>query len=936
MAMYQFFAGSKKSQVLFLLTNEGLTMQVNHLNEEYVFKWLDGMLTGRYSSDWGVEKSTDLFAFYHSDSKVTVDGNTIEFITVPKHKETGKTIAQVKAINRFTVMENTASIVQETFFEVDGVLYDCSYIIGKTQIDIDSFETVENEKANFSFNIKNLKNSNIGYPCELMLKGKNRYLKINGGMVALCKNMLEAHHNTSEYNDSLGYYSEENSLYTVYSFEDCEIALPKRKQSAHKEINDIFAIDSGELHVEMAIDTDGIAFWHKGKKQPVIAMELRKVSTGESVYVDTISKWGSVSVIEGAKKTEFFLSKPNGIIGVALKLTAVAVPQENRLEWEVDVINNSKNYSLLWCTYPRLYLDCKESCNLFIPENGGTEFCGFSDTDIQYTAGYPSGFVGTMAYMALYNGGKSKKNGIYYAIHDPNGSRKEIQAASSQTGSVRLYYRYYAENWGESENTSHLPGKAVWQSFSGDWFDATEIYSDFVHKECYWTQRNIDDKKTPLWMQDIPFWVMDWVPYDKDSGETLPTSLNAVGDVVRDDDWYENVIKLQNEIGTPIGYHVYNWHKIPFNNDYPHFMPAKESFKKGLKELKKHDIRVMPYTNVLLWDTKDKGNEDFEFEKIGKKGAVKKEDGTPKTFSFESRESDGEMVKLAAMCPSDLVWREKIVRLITDMFRELDIDAIYLDQLAARTPLLCMDETHNHPKGGGSWWAKEYNEMMKELNRHKGADKAFTTECNAEVYAANVDGFLSWTWMKSVNDVPAFMQIYSDIIKVFGRNTNGYMKYSDMHWKYNVAQSLIFGQQLGWINSDVVKMPDRLSFLKKLTRFRYENREFFRHATIMRPPTVMADNTHKFCSDIGMSHVGVLIKPYICAGAMKNGKENIILLVNTANEDMTDVITFNPKEYNVGKDFTIEGDGFFEVLESGHIRCTVSKESYLCIRWNEE
>ena len=139
MAMYQFFAGSKKSQVLFLLTNEGLTMQVNHLNEEYVFKWLDGMLTGRYSSDWGVEKSTDLFAFYHSDSKVTVDGNTIEFITVPKHKETGKTIAQVKAINRFTVMENTASIVQETFFEVDGVLYDCSYIIGKTQIDIDSF-----------------------------------------------------------------------------------------------------------------------------------------------------------------------------------------------------------------------------------------------------------------------------------------------------------------------------------------------------------------------------------------------------------------------------------------------------------------------------------------------------------------------------------------------------------------------------------------------------------------------------------------------------------------------------------------------------------------------------------------------------------------------------------------------------------------------------
>lgn len=936
MAMYQFGAGKKGSQVGFELTDEGLTMQILHLEEQYDFKFLDGMLKERITKDWVADQDNTMFGFYHSDAEVTVKGNTIEFVAVPKHKETGVSIPQIKVTNRFTVSKDQVSVIQETFFEVAGSFYDCSPFIGKLETDMSLFDTVGNDTAGFSFVIKDLQKSNIGYPDELILKGKNRYLKVNGGLVAVCGNTIESHFNTLNYNDTLSYYCEDNSLFTVYTFEDCEKAvLPTRKQPAPEAIPDILALDSGELHVELIVDPDGVAFWHKEKRQPVVALELRKLATGEYVYADTISNWNSVSMIQNGNQTEFLLSEPNGIRDVALKLTAETVAEKNRLEWDVVVINNSDDYSLLWCTYPRLYCECDESCQLFIPENGGTEFAGFSDTDIHYTSPYPDGFCGTMAYMAIYAAGLKKENGMYYAVHDPSGGRKEFQADSSQTGSARLNCRYYAENWGEPKNTNRLPGKVVWQSFSGDWFDATEIYRDFVYKECFWAKRNIDDKQTPLWMQDMPFWVMDWVSPDGENGELLPTNLRTDSDVFQPNEWYENVIRLQKEIGVPIGYHVYNWHKIPFNNDYPHFMPPQENFKKGLEELKKHDIRVMPYINVLLWDTKDKGNEDFEFEKFGRPGATKKEDGNPIILRFESRESDGERVRLTAMCPSDLVWREKLVKLITDMFNEMDIDAIYLDQLAARIPLLCMDDTHSHPKGGGSWWTKEYNELMKELNRHKPADKAFTTECNAEVYAAHMDGFLSWTWNKTVNDVPAFMRIYSDIIKVFGRNTNGYMKYSDMHWKYHFAQSLICGQQLGWVNADVVKMPDRLKFLKKLTCFRYENREFFRHVTVLRPPVVLADRTHMFHSDIGMSHVGVLLKPYICAGALQSVKENMIILVNIGKENMTDVISFNPNEYDPGENFTVVGDGSVKLLENGRMECTVAKESYLCIRWEK-
>jgi hypothetical protein len=58
-----------------------------------------------------------------------------------------------------------------------------------------------------------------------------------------------------------------------------------------------------------------------------------------------------------------------------------------------------------------------------------------------------------------------------------------------------------------------------------------------------------------------------------------------------------------------------------------------------------------------------------------------------------------------------------------------------------------------------------------------------------------------------------------------------------------------------------------------------------------------------------MSYVGVLSKPYICAGTMENGKEQMIILVNTGTEDMTDVITFNSKEYNIGKNYDVLGYG---------------------------
>lgn len=74
----------------------------------------------------------------------------------------------------------------------------------------------------------------------------------------------------------------------------------------------------------------------------------------------------------------------------------------------------------------------------------------------------------------------------------------------------------------------------------------------------------------------------------------------------------------------PVGFHWYLWHKIPFDNDYPHFFPAKDGFVKAVRDLEDAGVRVMPYINGRLWDA---DLDDFKSEGI--KAVTKNEKGEP-------------------------------------------------------------------------------------------------------------------------------------------------------------------------------------------------------------------------------------------------------------------------------------------------------------------
>lgn len=836
----------------------------------------------------------------------------------------------VTVYNRFTVGDCT--VTMDTWVETAGKLYDCGLNVANTKIDMTGFQEIGGDGVSEFFPVT-MELPNYGYRSFLVLRGEKRYLRIDGGYVGYTGGSVNAHMGAIAFNDDLSWFGPEEPLRTVYSFAPTQ--LPPKPAAQPGTCKADGELVSGTLRIPYTARPNGAAFLCKGKQYPMAAMLIRRIADKKKVFVDTLSCWESVNITETADGTEFLFRNPEGIDGVGLRILGQCLRAESQIQWSVEAINRSEDYSILWCTYPRLYWDPEEECDLFSSVFGGCVNKWFNRSDCFKTGAYPAGMSFAMPFFALYPTGQQKGTAMYFGIHDALGSYKDLAVCSNSGGQLRFNCKFCAINRGEPANGFRLPGKAVWQQFNGDWFEATEIYRAFVESQCDWNPKAGENGRedVPEWFRDLPFWVMDWMPNETDAEEPIPISIRPTRDV-GENYWYEAPIKLQKELGVPIGYHLYNWHRIPFNNDYPHYFPAKNALAAGMAQLRKADIRIMPYINALLWDNRDKENTDWQFTAIARAGAVKREDGSVNTQSYAAHESDGQLVKLSAMCPTSPVWREKVKEIVTTLFDEYDMDAVYLDQLAAHTPHPCMDKSHSHAPGGGSWWPKAYREMLDLLNAVKPAGKAFTSECNAEVYASGLDGFLGWAWITAENYVPAFMRIYGGKTPCLGRNINGYMKEHPLYWRYHLAQGLVAGEQMGWINSDFVYDEKRLAFAKALVRFRYENRQFFRGARPMRPPVVEAGPEHRFACGIGMGEVSVLQQTYLCAGVLENGSKKMLIAVNLSPEAVSDTIRYFPEEWDP-KNYAVSGAGSVEELQPGALRLTVPAESLLALIWEE-
>ena len=555
---------------------------------------------------------------------------------------------------------------------------------------------------------------------------------------------------------------------------------------------------------------------------PLFNLTLRQVGSKEQVQLGADDGWRQTTLRKTRDGLEARWEQPvdANLAGIAVTATARADQRHHAWRWKFRVENHSAGWSIWRVVFPQLALadfgarDC-----VFIPRGAGEVKRNLGDRTFSYTGKYTDAWC-TMQFMAAYRDGEHP-TGLYVAMHDPWGSRKEIVLHRDPgLESVRMRFDHPAPDMGRAKNDFVLSGEAVWQLLRGDWFDAAQIYKAWARKEAKWWPRLTSEGRadTPLWMRELNVWA-----------QTGGTSEQCV----------TNVENFQKFLGVPVGFHWYDWHQIPGDNDYPHYFPAKPNFTEGVRELQRSNVFVMPYINGRLWDTHDQGTNDWEFTRLGLPAASKKEDGQPYIETYASKESTGERVRLAVMCPTTAVWQQTVSNLVLRLLTEVGASAVYIDQVAAATPMLCMDATHGHPLGGGHWWNEGYWKMLDSIRRAMPRGTMLTTECNGEPFIRWFDGYLTWHWQRD-GQVPAFPAVYGGTVQMFGRAYGG-GETKDLALRMKSAQQLVFGEQIGWLNPGLVNEKDNADFFRRVVTTRGQFRRYFYAGEMARPPKLIGN-----------------------------------------------------------------------------------------------
>lgn len=614
----------------------------------------------------------------------------------------------------------------------------------------------------------------------------------------------------------------------------------------------------------------------------LFSITVRDTKTKELMTITADTGWQQVEVTSdetsGQYKIAFAAPTDDRLTGIHVEATLVPRRSESALIWNLRVTNDSSAQGLWRVAFPQVAVrDLGAGGRVFVPVTAGIELADLWAKPGRKGGTYPGGWT-CMQYLAAYD--KARRTGLYIGVHDPYGSTKDIWAQGQPAEhAVVLGFDHPVPNMGQVGAGFELPGAARWQLLRGDWFDAAQIYRTWVSRRARWWPALGPDGRvdTPQWMRELPAWAMT----GGSPSECVP-----------------RVKAFAQMLGLPVGFHWYNWHQIPFDNDYPHYFPPKDGFAEGVAQLRAAGVYPMPYINGRLWDTHDQGAQDWQFTRTALAAATKDEKGQPYVESYSSKESDGSSVKLAVMCPATSLWQDQVRDVVLRLFRECGVSGVYIDQIAAAQPRLCFDPAHGHALGGGHWWTEGYWVMLDAIRAAKPADCMLTTECNAEPYIRWFDGYLTWHWQEP-NMVPAFPAVYGGAIQMFGRAYRGGPS-QDLANRMKAAQQLVFGEQIGWFGPETIERPDSGPFLRGCIQLRWRLKEYFYRGRMARSPRVTGQ-IPAVTADWQWRGAWPITTDALLTGAWRLAQENrtVLLFANVSDSSLSVRLALDPGDYDL-------------------------------------
>ena len=531
--------------------------------------------------------------------------------------------------------------------------------------------------------------------------------------------------------------------------------------------------------------------------------------------------------------TDIDLGDEKGVINVKVSLT---LKRDSALSyWRIKLENHSRKSCLWEIIFPLLEnvgatRDDPSHDLLIVPDGWGRIYRDPRKMS-PYQATYPGGWNFAMQFLSFCH----DYSGLYLAAYDPKAYHKRfIFIPDTYTGTVvkhlpRSSFQLinYPENMGVLQTVYEMPYDVVIGVFRGDWYDASQLYREWVLKNAAWCRRGKLSKRgdVPRWFQEITIWCMPGSPPEPRMDPGDPKYVVS------------EVLRFREFFDVPIAIHWYNWHKIPFDTDYPEYFPTKEGFKDAVKKLQEFGVRVMPYINGRIFDFNCRSWLLDRAERYcAKESAPRLNAQTLQNYV----EFYGSRQKFAVMCPFTEYWQDKVAGIVERLVGEYGVDGVYIDQIAAAPSNLCFDPEHGHPLGGGNYWFSGCEEMLRkarERARERNPEAILTSECNAECFMAYLDAFLTWHSFQG-ELVPIFPAVYGGWTITFGRSFTMEDLKNPVSFRAKVGQMFIFGAQLGWFNLYEITQDEykaEAEYLKKLAKYRLLGLKFLLHGRLMRP-----------------------------------------------------------------------------------------------------
>ena len=598
---------------------------------------------------------------------------------------------------------------------------------------------------------------------------------------------------------------------------------------------------------------------------PLLTLTAERLSDGETVKVVSDDGFADASIVINGNHGVITLGGNEKLPGVTVTVLMQAQPEISRVTFRTVLHSENTEYTLTECDHPMLWFDVKDSVKFLSPYGCGEAMDSDSEMfghGYRSAQDYPS-YGASFQYMAAWD--EAKNRCLYYGLHDPVPASKKfhfVREVNAPTMYIKASQPLTEIDKGCNGQT--LFGECVWQLTDGDWYDATLLYRDWVEKNALWMPAMENGKRTDLgWLEDVDVWLLVHIDGEDFADEIIETAKD-MGDV-------------------KVAVHLYLWHNAPFDNDYPHYFPEKPTVRRELKKVQEAGIYVVPYINGRLWDTHDKGTEDWQYTAVAYPKACKDRNGKAITESYSSKEANGEHVVLSVMCPSTALWQEKVKSIVDKLVNDIGFDGVYIDQIAAAKAQLCCDRTHEHLPGGGTWWCESYYNLIDHVSRVQNP-AILATECTAEMFMKHIQGYLSWLWTKN-QQVPAFPVLYSDKVVSFGLTYNSFRGEGVRDGlAIFIAQGLLFGEQLGWMAPKFYREMPEQAFFKKCVLLRKQFREFF-FGNMLRPPKLSDDAPRLRYENCPHANFSTVDYPAV-QGALWQAKDGRKLLMLTNSQTM--------------------------------------------------